>query len=398
MPGRRTLLCVATYFKGEAFLIRAKEEGCHVILLTAASLLNDPWPRTHIDEVFGLTNHNDRRAVLNGVSYLCRDRMIDRVVALDDFDVETAAHIREHLRMKGLGDSDARLYRDKLAMRVRAREAGVRIPAFTGILHYEHVRDFLARVPPPWLLKPRGEASAIGIQKHDDADAVWRAIDALGDNQSFYLIEQMVPGDLYHVDSLMADGKVAFACPSRYHRPLFDVYHGGGAYATRTLPADRPEYAALLRANEQLLTGFGYDRGASHTEFMRAHADGEFYFIETSARVGGANTAEMVEAATGINLWGEWAKLEAEYDKPYVVPPCKRRHAGTIISLARQDKPDTTAFTDPEIVYRLDKRQHVGFVVASDSSERVDDLLEQYIERIRRDFLMILPASERPVN
>jgi hypothetical protein len=398
MPRRRTLLCIATYFKGEAFLVRAKQEGCHVILLTAASLLNDPWPRSHIDEVFGLTNYNDRRSVLNGVAYLCRDRVIDRVVALDDFDVETAAHVREHLRMPGLGDSDARFYRDKLAMRVKAREAGVRIPDFTGIIHYDHVRDFLARVSPPWLLKPRGEASAIGIQKHDNADAVWRAIDALGDNGSFYLIEQMVPGDLYHVDSLTADGRVVFACASRYHRPLFDVYHGGGAYATRTLPADRPEHAALLRANEQLLGGFGYDRGASHTEFMRAHADGEFYFIETSARVGGANTAEMVEAATGINLWAEWAKLEADFDQPYTVPPLKRRHAGTIISLARQDKPDTSAFTDPEIVYRLDKKQHVGFVVASDSSERVDELLAQYTERINRDFLMILPASERPVN
>ena len=59
-----------------------------------------------------------------------------------------------------------------------------------------------------------------------------------------------------------------------------------------------------------MLAGFGLGWGASHTEFMKAHADGQFYFIETSARVGGANTAEMVEHATGVNLWSEWARLE----------------------------------------------------------------------------------------
>lgn len=398
MPGRRTILCIASYFKGERFLVRCKEEGCHVILLTAQSLLNDPWPRTHIDEVFGLPSFLNIKEVLNAVSYLCRSRVIDRVVALDDFDVETAGSIREHLRMKGLGDSTARFYRDKLAMRVKASETGIRIPDFVGIIHHEKVREFLDKVPPPWLLKPRSEASAIGIQKHHRADDVWKAIEALGDEQSFYLIEQMIPGDLYHVDSIVADGKVAFAQASRYHRPLFDVYHGGGVYATRTLPVDRPEHADLMKINSQLFAGFGYERGASHSEFMRSHADGQFYFIETSARVGGANTAEMVEAATGLNLWSEWAKVEIDYDKPYHPPTPKKKHAGVVISLARVEKPDTSGFSDPEIFYRMDKKDHIGLVVASESSERIDQLLTKYMERIQHEFALVLPAGGRPTN
>src|SRR5205823_9581542 len=142
-------------------------------------------------------------------------------------------------------------------------------------------------------------------RKLHDAGEVWHAIDRLGDDQSFHLIEQLVPGDLYHVDALVADNRVVFAEVHQYLRPLLDVYQGGGVYATRTLPRDRPEVAALRQANERVLTGFGLGRGASHSEFMKAHADGQFYFIETSARVGGANTAEMVEAATGVNLWSE---------------------------------------------------------------------------------------------
>jgi hypothetical protein len=208
----------------------------------------------------------------------------------------------------------------------------------------------------------------------------------------------MVPGDLYHIDSLVADNKVAFAQPSRYVRPLLDVYHGGGVFATRTLPADRVESKPLRAVNEKLLAGFGLGRGASHSEFMRAHSDSEFYFIETSARVGGANIAEMVEAATGINLWSEWAKLELEFDKPYQVPVIKPNQAGVIISLCKDEKPDTSAFNEPEIVYRLDKPSHIGFVFTSNRSERVDQLLAEYSERISRDHTMVLPAAARSIN
>jgi phosphoribosylamine-glycine ligase len=392
---RPTVLCIASYFKGEPFLIRCKQEGCRVLLLTSEQFLNEPWPREAIDEVYALPHFRDRRVIVHAVSYLARTRPIRRVVALDDFDVEVAAHLREHLRLPGLTESAARLFRDKLAMRTRARELGVRIPEFVGVVNHDEVRRFLADVPGPWLLKPRCQASSIGIQKHQHADDVWRAIDRLGDEQSFHLLERLVPGELYHVDSLVADGRVVFAEVNQYHRPLLEVYQGGGVYATRTVPRDRPEAAALRQANERVLTGFGLGRGTSHTEFMKAHADGEFYFIETSARVGGANTAEMVEAATGVNLWGEWARLEAAPEAAYEPPPLKRRYAGVVLSLARQEYPDTSTFTDPEIVYRVQKKQHIGFVVAADSPERVEQLLTGYMERIHRDYHMALPPASR---
>jgi hypothetical protein len=392
---RPTLLCVASYYKGHEFLRSAKRAGAHVILLTVEELLREAWPRDHLDEVFALPNFHDWRAVVNAVAYLTRSRPVGRVVALDDFDVELAAHLREHFRWPGLGASAARLFRDKLAMRGQARECGVPVPEFTGTYNHDQVRRFLAEVPAPWLLKPRGQASAAGIKKLHHAADVWRALDALGDEQSFHVLERMVPGDVYHVDSLVADNRVVFAEVNGYLRPLLDVYHGGGIYATRTLPRDSPDVAELKRLNEQVLTGFGLGRGASHTEFLKGKDDHRFYFIETSARVGGANTAELVEAATGVNLWGEWAKLEVAADRPYQPPPARQRYGGVVISLARQERPDTSGFTDPEIVYRLDLKQHIGFVVCADTPERVQALLTDYSARIARDHLAVLPPAEK---
>ena len=392
-----TFLAISSYYKGGRFLQAAKADGHTVFLLTLDKLLGEPWPRDVLDDVYAVPSFQNRRHLLHAVAYLMRSTRLDRIVALDDFDVEVAAGLREHFRLThtGHGESQARLFRDKLAMRVRAHELGVRQPAFCNLHHRADVGLFLQTVPGPWLVKPRSEASAAGIRKVPSADAVWRRVDELGDEASFQLVEQMVPGDLYHVDSLVHDGKVIFAEVSRYWNPLLDVYQGGGVYATRTVRRTDPVVGLLRRANQEVLEGFGLGQGASHTEFMVAHADGRPYFIETSARVGGADTATMVEHAAGLNLWAEWAKLEAARGGgTYQLPPLKERYAGVTMSLSRFERPDTTGFTDREIVHRIELPSHIGFVVAADTPERVEELLTDYTGRIARDFHARMPAPD----
>jgi len=72
--------------------------------------------------------------VIRGVSFLARTRLIDRIVALDDYDVWTAANLREHLRLPGMGDTSVRYFRDKLAMRVKAQQHGILVPDFVHVL------------------------------------------------------------------------------------------------------------------------------------------------------------------------------------------------------------------------------------------------------------------------
>jgi carbamoylphosphate synthase large subunit len=389
-----SILCLASYFKGNRFLERLKAEGAKVYLLTVEKKLTEAWARHACDDVFAVNSFADRRALINAVAYIMRSRKIDRIVALDDFDVEVASALREHFRIPGHGETTARFFRDKLAMREKAAAIGVRIPRFVSLTHHDDVRRFLAEVPGPWLIKPRGEASAAGIRKLHSADDVWKRIDELGDDQSFQLIEEMVPGDLFHVDSLCHANRVIFAEVNAYWRPLLDVYQGGGVYATRTVQRNRPEVAELRGINQRLLEGFGLGQGASHTEFMKAKRDGQFYFIETSSRVGGSNTAEMVEAATGVNLWSEWAKLELCRGGAYTLPPTIARYAGVVVSLSRFERPDTSSFADPEVVFRMDMKHHIGLVVAADTPERIETLLTTYIDRIGREFSAVLPAAD----
>ena len=153
----------------------------------------------------------------------------------------------------------------------------------------------------------------------------------------------------------------------------------------------------LLDLNRQLLVGFGLTNGVSHTEFIGA--PGRIHFLETSARVGGAYIVDVVEAATGVNLWREWAKIElAGDDGAYESPAARSDIAGIALCLARQEDPDLSAYDDVEIVTKIRKPHHAGLIVRSPSAERVAALLDDYVARFTRDFLATLPALDRPLE
>jgi biotin carboxylase len=379
-------------------LRECKRLGCRVFLVTMERLRDADWPRDSVDEFFYLPEDYKPGDVVKGVSWMARTREFDRVVPLDDFDVETAAALREHLRIPGMGDTTTRYFRDKLAMRVKARDHGVLVPEFVHALNHERIREFTERVAPPWVLKPRSEASAIGIKKVGSAEELWPLLEQLGDRQASHLIEQFIPGDIFHVDGIISEREPLFTSVSKYGKPPMEVAHGGGVFMTRTVPRDSPDARALRSLDHELHRTLGLVRGVTHTEFIKG-ADGRFYFLETAARVGGANIAETVEAATGVNLWREWARIEVagEHGR-YELPPTRDDYAGIVISLARQEWPDTSAYDDPEIVFRLCKRHHVGLVVASHDPARVEHLLDTYVRRLLHDFSATLPSAERATS
>jgi biotin carboxylase len=392
-----TILCITSYEKGQEFLRTCKKMGCRVLLLTVEKLRDGDWPREAVDEFFFMPEELPVQAIINTVSYLARWQPLDRIVALDEFDLENAAYLREHLRIPGMGLTTIRYFRDKLAMRGKARESGVPVPEFIHVLNHQALNDFMARVNPPWLLKPRSQASGIGMKKINEAAELWPYLEQLGDAQSNYLLEQFVPGDVFHIDSIVSERQIVFAEAHAYGTPPLNTSHDGGVFTTRTLPRDSNEAKSLYRLNRDVIESLGLVRGVTHTEFLRAREDGKFYFLEIAARVGGAYISDVIEAATGINLWREWALLEVAAGKhSYSLPAVREDYAGVVLSLARQECPDTSAYADPEIVYRVAKKHHAGFVLRSPKNERVVELLDSYAGRITRDFLATAPVPDRP--
>lgn len=400
-----TILCICTYFKGVEFLRAAKEEGNTVFLLTHKKIEQKPWPRESIDEFFYLENNDNSfdtyQTLLEGTAHLMRTRKIDLVVALDDFDVEKAALVREHFRIPGMGQTTARYFRDKLAMRVQAEDNQIPIPGFSALFNDVEITHFLENTSGPWLVKPRSEASAAGIKKVYSKNEAWDWIQGLGDGRHNFLIETFKPGDVYHIDSLIINKEVVFERCSQYLSTPFDVAHGGGIFRSVTVEFGSLDQQALSLINHQVMKAFGMKFSASHTEVIKCHEDGNYYFLETASRVGGAHLAEMVEASSGINIWKEWAKIETAVaeKKPYVLPKIEKKYSGILISLSSHQWPNMDMFDDEEIFWKMNEEYHVGLIVKADSRERVIELLDKYAKMVFDLGLHAsAPAPDKPTH
>src|SRR2546426_5152454 len=223
MPSRPlNIICFATFFKGGDFMRECKAQGCNVILVTKEKMLHEDWPRDVLDEVFALPNDAPVELFLDLASHIAKTTKPDRIVALEEFDVVIAALAREHLCMPGMSSSTAKTFRDKLAMSVKAHHAGINVPDFVPAINRGEISAYLDRVPGPWVLKPRSDVSAIGIRKLDSVEEVWAVIDELNqrdslrERASYHLISRFVPGEVFHVDSLVHQKKVVFAGVNQY--------------------------------------------------------------------------------------------------------------------------------------------------------------------------------------
>ena len=394
------LLCISTYEKGQAFLQEAAQRGCRVTLLTVDKLREADWPRDVLAGFETMPQDLPPEAVLPYIARLARHRRFARIVPLDEFDLDTAALAREHLRLPGMSRTATRPFRDKLAMREAAARGGVAVPEFSGVANHDALWEFLQSRQGPWMLKPRESASAIGIHKFSDPHAVWPLLERLGDQASHHLVERFVPGEIYHVEGLSWEGELLFALGHKYGQPPFETMHTGGIFSTRTLERGSEEARELLKLHAATLKALGMRSGPTHSEFIRAGEDGRFYFLETAARVGGAYIAEVAEAASGLNPWIEWARIEVAQmrGETYRLPPIREDYAGSLICLARQEWPDTGAYAAPEIVHRLSKHHHAGLILQSASSQRIAELLKDYGRRFASDFYARLDAPDKPTS
>lgn len=375
MDAVERFLCLATVEKGHEFLHECARLGIRCTVLTLDSHRDGSWPHEVIEDLATMPPGLNRQQILNTVSWMARGKRFDRVIALHEADLETAAQIREHIRVPGMGVTTSGCYRDKLAQRVIARAFGYRVPEFCRVLNYDELRDYMARVPAPWLLRPRIEGTAADC-RIDDAEQLWRTLDELGDMQSHYILEQGMTGDLFHLDSIIDGSEVKFS--TVHQSTLYPAQQASlfTAWTVDSAGSDRNELTALNRA---LAPAFGMVRGLTHARFLRSYSDDRYYFLEAGARIGGVYLEQLVEVATGVNLWREWAKLEVANlrEIPYAAPESLGKYAGSVICLSQQRAPNLDAIVDPAIATRMYRDRIAGLIVKAASSERIEGLLDE---------------------
>ncbi|NNE99661.1 MAG: ATP-grasp domain-containing protein [Pyrinomonadaceae bacterium] len=396
------IICIASEFKGNEFIEECHQAGWHVTLLTREDLSYSDWSWTSLNELRTVPPASQEDDYLREIVNIAVHQPIQHIVGLDEFDVLPAARAREYLQIfKGMSRSHALRFRDKLTMRSIASASGIACPEFLGVFNSGDVNEYLDTVPAPWIIKPRTEVSAFGIRKCETKERAWEVLNELEnretwrDHPSKFLIERFIEGKVYHVDSVVKDGKIVASGVNGYGTTPFKVAQGG-VFTSSTLEYKSKERKELEKLNKKLLKAFNHTDGVAHAEFLKSDEDGKFYLVEVACRVGGAYIANVHEHANGFNLWREWGKIETATKKdPYEPPKLKKEYAGIALALAREETPDTSHYTDEEIVYRVNKPQHVGLIFQTTGKEKLDALLVDYGKKITDDFLEIAPVKER---
>src|SRR5438045_6275929 len=111
------ILCVASFFKGNDFIRECGRRGGRVILLTREKLLGEDWARDSLDDLIAVPGGGGEELYVEAATRVARRRRISRVVALEEYDVVTAARVREYLCLPGLPSAVARRCQAKLDVR-----------------------------------------------------------------------------------------------------------------------------------------------------------------------------------------------------------------------------------------------------------------------------------------
>ena len=391
------VLCLASFFKGPGFLQELADQGCQVVLVTTQEVYNSPWPAC-VWERFCLPKLENFEEVRKAVGYLARSRDFAAILPLDEYVVDLAAALREHLRIPGMGVTKAARFRDKYLMRIMAHEAGIRVPEFSGVLPHSKLKHFAETVPAPWILKPRAESGSVKMRKLETTRELWSSVEELGDDQSHYLVERFIPGHILHVDGIVWKGKLVFAAAHRYGKTPFSIWRDGGVFSSRTIPKNDPVYKEVHEMNSAVVKALDLEHGVTHVEFIQSYEDNKLYFLEIAARVGGAHIDALVRETRGVDLWVEWARTElaAVQGKPYKVKASKDLEGGLLVCLTRQELPDLSAYDDKEVSWKLPWDHHLAMTLTSKDSARIDHLLDAYQHRFAEDFLAIGVGGDRP--
>lgn len=246
---------------------------------------------------------------------IARRESVRAIVAHAEFDVERAARLRACLGIEGQTPESANVYRDKVAMKLAARAAGIPVADFTALEHAPGLLDFVRAHGLPVVLKPRNGAGSFNVSVLRDAEDVARLV-----RQGFtppldirpnWMLESFVEGPTYHVDGLVLDGRIVLNWPSLYATPSLDYLDSAGeANASYLLSPDNPLTARLQDFVSDVVSTFPTPRNTTfHAEVFHT-PDDRLVLCEIASRTGGARIGETLETCFGVNISGLWARAE----------------------------------------------------------------------------------------
>lgn len=259
---------------------------------------------------------------------------IDRIECLWEPGIELAATLRERFGVPGMGLAQAKLFRDKEAMKHALDEAGIRTPRHQKVDSIAGAWEAAERIGYPLIVKPIAGAGSADTYRVDSADDLRHVLPKLTHVPQIS-VEEFVDGEEYTYDTITISGEIAYHNIAWYRpRPLIarsNEWISPQVIALREV--EDPSLAEGARMGREVIAALGVDTAFTHMEWYRK-ADGEVVFGEIGARPPGAHQVDQMKWACDFDVFRAWGSAVARgelgeaFERRYNVATIYKRARG----------------------------------------------------------------------
>ncbi len=289
--------------------------------------------RRHLSDFVQVPNLRDEAGVVAAVAQHLRGRTVDRVIALWEPAVLLAAKLRAALGVPGITVEQAVAFRDKDVMKAVIRRAGLRTARSARANTAQGVRDAVAEVGLPAVIKPIDGAGSMNTFRVDTPAEVEAALARLTD-VSEVNVEEFITGEEYHYDTICANGRVLYHNMG-YYRPPPIISRHHEWISPQTLGVremDRADLQPGIALGQAVLKAMGLETGFTHMEWFLTPS-GEAVFSEIACRPPGANTVYLMNYVGDTDVFVGYA--EAELHGRFTQPTARKYTAINIFKRAQ---------------------------------------------------------------
>ena len=271
----------------------------------------------------------DEAAMLAAVRRIQARGWVDRLEATVEAHMLPVARVREACSIPGLTYEQAVLCRDKPRQKEFLRRNGIPCAASTAADSVQEVKDFVAEVGYPVILKPRAGAGAAGTMRADDDASLQRAMVESGVTEGHSIaVEEFVEGHEGFYDTMTVGGEVAYEFISHYYPNVLVAMRTRDVNPViiATNRVDAPSYDEVKAMGRKVVAALGLGTTATHMEWFFGPKG--LRFSEIGARPPGVGQWDVYCAGNDLDLYREWGN--AITHGKVSRPPSQRFAAGIL--------------------------------------------------------------------
>lgn len=251
----------------------------------------------------------DDDAVLRTVQWIQSKKAVDRLEATIESHVLTAARVREACGISGTSVRTTMLCRDKPLMKEALRNAGIPCAQSTGASTAEEVRQFVARVGYPVVLKPRAAAGASGTYRASNDAELESVIRETGvDRGAQVAVEEFIEGHEGFYDTITVGGNVAHDFICHYFPNVLEAMRTrwiSPQFISTNRVDSVPAYAEVKELGRRVIQALDIQTAPTHMEWFFGPKG--LKFSEIGCRPPGVGAWDLHCAGNDFDLYREWA-------------------------------------------------------------------------------------------